>query len=260
MQPLAFTTDKMCLSFILSALRRIQADEVRQPSVALNLEASSCIVLSCIAVEAFVNEIASLTNAFLHEQKSDRPVRNAPRTEMEDKPSRRVLEEVASIRIDSRGSFYDRYKRLLCDLDIAKPSWLADLSSLGKVRDALVHFRECDVPIVEDENGVIKEGQELPSELKKLQNRKYEGQQLLAPPKGSPWTLRLATDAMAAWSLNLCLDATGYVLNELPTGSYKDFVLKAYACRDSNFDSLFAFGKQTLAEWWNGLENDGKLK
>ena len=260
MQPLAFTTDKISWSFILSALRRIQADEVRQPSLVLNLEAPSCIVLSCIAVEAFVNEVASVTNAFLHEQKHDRPVRNAPSAEIEDKPSWRALEEVASIRTDSHGSFYDRYKRLLCDLDIAKPACLAGLSSLGKVRNALVHFRECDVPIVEDENGVIQEGQELPSELKKLQNQKYKGQQLLAPPVGSPWTLRLATDSMAAWSLDLCLDATGHVLNELPTGSYRDFVWKAYACRDSNFDSLFASGKQKLAAWWNGLKDDGKSK
>lgn len=260
MRPLAFTTDKVSWSFILSTLRRIQADEVREPSVALNLEAPSSIVLSCIAVEAFVNEVASLTNAFLHEHKQDGPGPSPPRTTKEGNPPRRVLEEVASIRIDSRGSFYDRYKRLLCDFDMAKPACLADLSTLGKVRDALVHFRECDVPIVEDENGAIQEGQELPSELKKLQNRNYEGQQLLAPPQGSPWTLRLATDSMAAWSLDLCLDATGYVLNELPTGSYREFVWKAYACHDSNFDSLFAIGKQKLAAWWNGLGDDGKSK
>ncbi len=75
MQPLAFKTDKMSWSFILSALRRIQAGEAREPSVALNLEAPSCIVLSCIAVEAFVNEVASVTNAFLHEQQRNRPGR-----------------------------------------------------------------------------------------------------------------------------------------------------------------------------------------
>ena len=259
MQPLAFATDKMSWSFILSALRRIQANEVREPSVALNLEAPSCIVLSCLAVEAFVNEVASVTNAFLHQQKHHRP-RPAARTEMETKPSQGVLEEVASIRTDSRGSFYDRYKRLLCDLDMVKPARLEDLSSLEKVRNALVHFRECDVPIVEDENGVIQEGQELPSDLKKLQNRKYKGQQLLAPPKGSPWTLRLATDSMAAWSLDLCLVAIGHVLNELPTGSYREFIWKAYACSDSDFDSLFASGRQKLAAWWNGLGDYGKSK
>jgi hypothetical protein len=253
MQPLAFTTDKMSWSFILSALRRIQAGEAREPSVALNLEAPSCIVLSCIAVEAFVNEVASVTYAFLHKQQRNRPGSKA--REGEDKPPERVLEEVSGIRTDSRGSFYERYKRLLCDLDMAKPGCLEDLSSLGKVRDALVHFRECDVPIVEDGNGVIQEGQELPSELKKLQNRHYGGQELLAPPEGSAWTLRLATDSMAAWSLEICLDAIEHVLNELPEGTYRDFARKAYACRDASHDTLFASGKQKLAAWWTGREN-----
>jgi len=236
----------------------MQADEVREPSVDLNLEAPTCIVLSCLAIEAFVNEVSSITNTFLHEQKQGQPVRNASRTLMEDKTSPRVLKKVANIRFDSQGSFYDRYKQLLCDFDMANPNCLADLSSLGKVRDALVHFRECDVPIVEDKNGVIKEGQELPSELKKMHKRKYQGQQLFAPPEGSPWTLRLATDSMAAWSLDLCLDAIGHIMNELPDGRYRDFVLRAYACRDSDFNTLFASGKEMLATWWNGLKDDKK--
>lgn len=248
----------MSWSFILSALRRMQADEVRVPSVDLNLEAPSCIVLSCIAVEAFVNEVSSITDTFLHEQKQDRPVRNASHTLLEDKTSRQVLEKVANIRSGSQGSFYDRYKQLLNDFDMANPNWLADLSSLGKVRDALVHFRECDVPIVEDENGVIKEGQELPSELKKMHKRTYQGQQLFAPPEGSPWTLRLATDSMAAWSLDLCLNAIRHIMNELPAGRYREFVWRAYACPDSDFDTLFASGNEMLAVWWNGLKYNKK--
>jgi hypothetical protein len=255
MQPLAFTTDKMSWSFILSALNRIQADEARESSVSLNLEAPSCIVLSCIAIEAFVNEVASLTNSFLFEQKRERPARDPACAQVGQKPALRELEEVASIRTDSRGSFYDRYKRLLCDMDIEKPGCLADLSSLGKVRDALVHFRQCDVPIVENGDGVIREGQDLPSELAQLQSRKYQGQHIVAPDQGSAWTLRLATDAMAAWSLNLCLDAIKHVLDHLPTGKHRDFVWKAYACRDSAFDTVFASGKETLAAWWNMITN-----
>jgi len=246
--------------FILSALRHIQADEVREPSVDLNLEAPTCIVLSCLAIEAFVNEVSSITNTFLHEQKEDRQVRNARTPLMKDKSSRRVLEKVAKIRSDSNGSFYDRYKQLLSDFNMANPICLADLSSLGKVRDALVHFRECDVPIVEDENGVIKEGQELPSELKKMHKLKYQGQQLFATPEGSPWTLRLATDSMAAWSLGLCLDAIGHIMNELPAGKYKDFVWRAYACRNSDFDTLFASGKEKLKLWWNGQMDEKRSK
>lgn len=257
MQPLAFTTDKMSWSFILSALRHIQTDEAREPSVALNLEAPSCIVLSCIAIEAFVNEVSSLTNTFLFEQKRERKGRDVAYAQGKEKPVRRVLEKVADIRTDRHGSFYDRYKRLLCDMDIAKPGCLADLSSLGKVRDALVHFRQCDVPIVEDKDGVIRKGQDLPSELAQLQARKYRGWCIIAPDQGCPWTLRLTTDAMAAWSLDLCLDAIRHVLDQLPAGKYRDFVWKAYACRDSAFDTLFASGKEKLAAWWSGLADDG---
>ena len=253
MQPIAYKTDKMSWTFILSALRRIQADEVREPSVDLNLEASSCIVMSCLAIEAYVNEVSSLTAVFLHKQKQDQLLHNFNSTLMEDKIFHQTLKDVTNIRLNRQGSFYDRFKQLLCYFNIQMPNWLEDLSSIGKVRDAFVHFRECDVPIIVDESNVIKEGQELPSDLKKLQNRKYHGKQLFAPPEGSPWTLRLATDAMAAWSLSLCINAIEYILNELPNDRYKNFVWKAYSCRDPNFDTLFAWGKNILTVWWESL-------
>ena len=253
MQPMALKTDIMSWSLILSALRRIQADECREPSVSLNLEAASCIVLSCIAIEAFVNEVASLTNSFLFEQKRKRSSRDPASAQVGQKPTLRELEEVASIRTDGRGSFYDRYKRLLRDMEIEKPGCLDYLSNLGKVRDALVHFRQCDVPIVEDEDGVIRDGQDLPAGLAQLQSRKYQGKLIIFPDQGSSWTLRLATDSMAAWSLSLCLDAILHVLTLLPAGEHRDFIWKAYACRDSGFDTVFASGKENLATWWNAI-------
>lgn len=256
MQTLTYKTDKMSWFFILSALRHIQSNEVREPSVDLNLEAPTCIVLSCLAIEAFVNEVSSIASTFLHEQKEDRQLGNSSIPLLEEKSLRQVLEKVATIRYDSNGSFYDRYKKLLCDFNMANPNCLADLSGLGKVRDALVHFRECDVPIVEDKNGVIKEGQELPSELKKMHKRTYQGQQLFAAPVGSPWTLRIATDSMAAWSLGLCLDAIGHIMNELPAGRYKDFVWRAYAYRNNDFDTIFSSGKAKLELWWNRLMDE----
>jgi hypothetical protein len=143
---------------------------------------------------------------------------------------------------------------------MANPICLDDLSSLGNVRNALVHFRECDVPIIEDKNGVIKEGQELPSKLKKMYKRKYQGQQLFAAPESSPWTLRLATDSMAAWSLSLCLDAIAHIMNELPAGRYKDFVWRAYAYRNTEFNTLFASGKAKLDLWWNRLMDEKSSK
>lgn len=253
MQPIAYTTDKISWSFILSALRSMQADEARKPSVEFNSEAPSCIVLSCIAIEAFVNEISSLTNAFLHKHNHGQKSQYSGCVIDKEKPPRRVLDEVTNVRNDNTGSFYDRYKRLLKILDIEYPDCLHDLSSLNKLRNALVHFRECDIPIVQDDNGVIQEGQELPSELNELKERDYHGKRLFETPNGSSWTLRLSTDSMVAWNIEICLTAIEHVLNELPAGRYRDFIWKAYASREAGFDNVFAKGKHDLTVWWKRL-------
>jgi hypothetical protein len=209
MEPLAFTTDKMSWAFLMSALRHMQADEGMDSSVDLNLEAPPCVVLSCIAVEAFVNELSSLTNTFLFERSGT----------------------------DYAGRLNPKQA-------------LADLSVLGKARDALVHFRKCDVPIIQDQNGVIRVGQDLPAEIAALQSKYYKGRCVLAPGEGQEWTLRMETDAMAAWSVNLALDAILFVLDHLPAGEYRDFVWKSYANRDLTFSTLFARGKKELEAWW----------
>lgn len=250
MEPLAFTTDKMSWAFLMSALHHMQAAQGGNSSVDLNLEAPPCVVLSCVAVEAFINELSSLTHSFLFEKAgSDYAVRSNPKRALHAVASG-TLEEVARIRCDSHGSFYVRYKRLLCDFGFDKPRFLADLSELGKARDALVHFRKCDVPIIEDQNGVIRDGQELPAEIAALQSHHYGGRCVVAPDQGTAWTFRMATDAMAAWSVNLALDAILFVLDHLPAGEHRDFVWKSYANRDSTFSTLFARGKDELATWW----------
>ena len=115
----------------------------------------------------------------------------------------------------------------------------------------MVHFRKCDVPIIQDQNGVIRVGQELPAEIAALQSQKYEGRCVLAPGEGTAWTLRMATDAMAAWSVNLALHAMQHVLDYLPAGEHRDFVWKSYANRDQTFSTLFARGKNELETWWH---------
>lgn len=184
MELLAFTTDKMSWAFLMSALLHMKADQGRNSTVDLNLEAPPCVVLSCVAVEAFVNELSSLTNSFLFERAgTDYAGRSNPKQALHTVASG-TLEKVASIRCDSNGSFYVRYKRLLCEFGIDKPRFLADLSKLKQARDALVHFRKCDVPIIEDQNGVIRDGQELPAEIAALQSHHItEGGASLPPAK-----------------------------------------------------------------------------
>ena len=246
MEPLGFTTAKLSWSLLMSSLRRVQSTEARVPAVDLNLEAGPCVVLSCIAVEAFVNEISSLSHSFLFDRERDtRTGRPIPGVADD------VLQKVSDIRVDRRGSFYVRYRDLLRAIGIDKPAFLADLSTLGKVRDSLVHFRDCDVPIIDDEDGVIRHGQKLPPTVAALQSKKYETMGVLAPGAGTAWTLRLATDAMAAWSLDLAFDAAMYLLDHLPPGEYRDFIWKAYAHRDKSFPVVFARGKSDLATWWS---------
>lgn len=241
----AFTTDQISWVFLSSAINRIQSNHRGRKAVDLNPETAPSIVLSCSGVEAFVNELSSLTHAFLFER-SEGSGGNSDAG---------FLNDVATIRQDSRGSFYKRYKCLLSHLQIENPQFLENLSTLNKVRDALVHFRECDVPIIEDKNGVIREGQELPAVLKPLQNRRYREGALVANDQGASWTLRLATDGMAAWSLNLTLDAVIYVLANLPAGRYREFIWQAYAAREPQFDTVFAKGKNDVEIWWNNGTN-----
>ena len=75
MQPVAYTTSIMSWRFLLSAMRLIRATENAMHPVDLNLEAPPCVVLCCTAVEAFANEISSLSSAFLFNEKENPPVR-----------------------------------------------------------------------------------------------------------------------------------------------------------------------------------------
>jgi len=250
MQPIGFTTDKVSWTLLLSGFRRMQSPEARDATVNLNSEAGTCVVLSCTAAESFVNEVSSLTHSFIFDRRDD--TRGQSSRGVTDE----VLAKVASIRLDKRGSFYVRYRCLLRALGIGKPRFLSDLSALGKLRNSLVHFRDCDVPIIDD-RGVIKHGQELPPAAAAMRSKKHDGVGVLASDAGTAWTLRLATDAMAAWSLSLAFDAAMHVLDNLPPGEYRAFLWRAYAHRNTTLPLVFLHGKRDLATWWqaNGVRS-----
>ncbi len=237
MQTLAYTTSIMSWNFLRSAIGRARAAQSDTATLDLNLEAPSCVVLSCIAIEAFVNEISSLTNAFLFEENQGGAMRRSASTgaSTATEISRQKCQEVAEIRNDSSGSFYDRYKVVLKRLGVEQPTYLPWLSFLRDLRDALVHFRICDVPVVEDSNGVIRYAQEPPDVFAHLKSLCVNNCPIVsADPAddGLDWTLRASTDAMAVWCIDLALDAVLHVLNRLPSSRYRKFILKAYAvCR-----------------------------
>lgn len=258
MQPLAYTTAKISWKLLTSAISRAQASSGDIERIDLNLEALSSIVLSCVALEAFVNEISSLSNAFLFNFEQEGETRYLEIAEQESiiGVGRRKCEEVAKIKDSKEDSFYERYKLLLKKLNIKKPSFLQRIYYMKEIRNGLVHFRMVDIPIVDDEDGVVRYAQTPPEVFSHLKNYSVKGRSIIASDgnDGSvEWTLRICTSAMAAWCIDLILDAIIYVLDEIPNGSLKDFIIKAYAARDKSFVHIFQKGKSEVELWINGL-------
>ncbi len=251
-QPLAYTTSRMSWPFLMSALRGVRSAGGTLDPIDLNLETPACVVLCCTALEAFINEVSSLTSAFVFEEKGERPGAKTISAEEQE-----ILNDVAAIRDHPKGSSYDRYKIVVSALKISKLERLEDMLSLQRLRDALVHFRECHVPIIEDSAGVIRHGQGLPEPVAQLKRREHNGRRIVAEDEGVEWTLRVSTNAMAAWSVNLVIDAIMHVLDHLPTGRYRDFIWKAYASRDSSFGTVFDKGRSDLVACWSGLSSRG---
>ncbi len=207
-------------------------------------------------LEAFSNEISSLTDAFIFDVKRDPQIQYLTTEQQESKigMSYTICQNIAEIKNNTVGSFYDRYKDLLAVMKIGQPDFLQELCHLSDLRNALVHFRLCDVPIVEDEGGIIRYSQEPPEVFAHLKSHHIEkGWPVVATDTESnsvEWTLRVSTNAMAIWSLTLTLDAIMYVLNSLPGEErYTDFIRIRYRARDESFKNIFTKGKCDVQEW-----------
>lgn len=258
MQTLAYTASIISWSLLLSAIRRVQESENVITSIDLNLEAPPCAILCCIALEAFVNEISCLTSAFLFDEANNHRARYSSMAHREANIGMTWdnCQKIGQIKDNRKGSFYDRYKTLLKAAGIEKPSCMQSLSYLRDLRDALVHFRACEVPVVEDSKGVIRFAQEPPEVFVHLQSYNVNGWPVVAtgPEEvGVEWTLRASTNAMAVWSISLTLEAITYVIDILPAGEYRNFILKKYATRDKSFSTLFEKGKADVEAWKNDL-------
>jgi hypothetical protein len=205
-------------------------------------------------LEAFSNEISSLTSAFIFSVKRDFKDQYLP-PEMLDSEIGipwAICHVIANLKENKRGSFYDRYSGLLKVMQIEKPDILQELYHLRDLRNALVHFRLCDVPIVRGKDNLIRYAQEPPEVFTHLKSYEIEkGWPVVAAgtEDGSvEWILRISTYSMGIWSLQLVLDAITYLLDCLPAGSYKDFILQAYMASDRSFKNIFEKGKQDVKE------------
>jgi hypothetical protein len=242
---LAYTSSQISWQLILSAISRAQTSSGDILKIDLNLEALPSIVLSCVALEAFVNEVSSLTYAFLFECEQE----NVHLQNID------MYEKIAEIRNSNDGNFYQRYKRLLKILEIEHPTFREQIFYLKEVRDMIVHFKTTDIPIVDD-GETIRAAQSLPEELNALKKFKINNYPIIASDgkDGSvEWPLKVSTSAMAAWSITLVLDAIIYSLDAIPNKELKDFIVKKYATYDEAFPNLFQQGKATVKRWTKEL-------
>ncbi|EDM46960.1 hypothetical protein [Marinobacter algicola] len=248
-EPLSYTTTVMSWNFLLSSFRNAEAAGSENETIDLNLETPSSIVLCGISIEAFCNELSSLSRAFAfaHEKQHRLLIDDGAGVDQE------TLNQLCSLSQDGSGSFYDRYKRVIKLFGEKSPAFLEELVHLKNLRDALVHFRSCDVPIGEGEDGVIRYSQEVPTVLRSLKKKKVSGRELVAVSEDSEWTLRVSTSAMAIWALNLTCDAILFLLDSLPDKSFKEFVLQAYRPRDTHYRDLFSKGKSQVLDWQNQI-------
>jgi hypothetical protein len=254
MTPLAYGTSKISWQLLNSAMLRVQASPGDIEPIDLNLEALSTIVLSCTALEAFVNEASSLAHAFLFGLEKDNKTRHLETDKWVNVIglSLNQCTELAKIKDNDEGSFYDRYKLLVKTLIVTSPPFLQSLCHLKNIRDSVVHFRITDIPLIEDSHGVIRYEQPSPEVFQHLKQYTVEGWPIIATDGkdgSSPWNLRISTTAMAVWCLGLVLDAILYSIDAIPNGEFRNFVHHAYRRRDESSVSVFQKGRSELDSW-----------
>lgn len=258
MKTLAYTTSIMSWRLLLSAIKRTQQEGTQQNEnltireLDINQETPTCIILCCTAIEAFVNEISCLASAFLFSEEQNN---HADFVTLEERENDIGLsfadcEEIKKIKDDKKGSFYSRYKLLIKTPKLSKSKFdLFNLHLLHKLRNALVHFRECEIPIIENLQGIIQSDQPEPPTFKDLKKIKFNNQPIIARDAvGEDWTLRVSTNAMAIWSLDVTLKAILHIINSLPEGEYKRLVLSRYQPSDEYKDSVLKQCKSSEVE------------
>jgi len=248
MKKLGYTTSILSWQIILSSINLLKNSKSEIKEIDLNLDSISCCILSTTTLEAFSNEISSLTHAFVENIKRDFNIEKLPK----DKISQigvdiNIFKEIEKIRNSSKESFYDRYKKLLKQFNLSNSDILNKLCNLRDVRNDCVHFRLCDISVVGKDN-VITSYQQPPEVFNHIKSIKVNGWNIIASDSddSSPWHLRISTNAFAIWSIIVVLDAIIYLLDKIPPGAYKNYIIKYY--RKNENSNLFEFGKFEILE------------
>ncbi|MFC3104214.1 hypothetical protein ACFOSU_09935 [Salinisphaera aquimarina] len=244
----------MSWSFLHSAITHAQNTGSPPKAIDFNVGSPAVVILACSAIEAFVNEVSSSAHSFLFDADRDSTFISDPIHDRWDAAGieESDLQKIASIRVDESGSLIDRYKRLLKAIDLELPARWNNLCQLQKVRNGLVHFRECDIPIVNDKDSRIRSGQKLPDFLLPLTRQKIESWPILASNpeiEGEDWTLRIATNAFSIWALEIAMTTNSYILDNLAEGKYAKHLRALYSSRERHFDHLFEMGLDEISNW-----------
>lgn len=248
MKDLGYTTSILSWQIILSSINMLKNSKSEIKHIDLNLDSISCCILNTTALEAFSNEISSLTHAFIENIKEDFKIEKLSK----EKTSQigvdiNICKEIEKIRNNGKESFYERYKELLKQFNISESDILKNLCHLRDIRNDCVHFRLCDISIVEKDN-VIKLYQKPPEVFNHIKSIKVNGWPIIASDSdnSSPWHLRISTNAFAIWSMIVVLDAIIYFLDKIPQGTYRDFVVKYY--RKNEKSNVFEYCKNEIQE------------
>jgi hypothetical protein len=220
METIGNTTAILSWQLIWSTIQLLEKSASKIEKVDLNLHAISSCILSSTALESFSNEISSIMHTVIKD-----PLINVSDVGIDFNN----CEEIEDIKDNNALNFYDRYKELLKIFHITNPDLLTRLSYLNKIRNESVHFRNCDVSIIE-ENGVIKYYQSPPEVFNHIKLLKINGWSIVASDvkDNASWVLRISTNAFAFWSLITVIDSIIYVLDNIPKGRFKDYVSKYY--------------------------------
>jgi hypothetical protein len=244
MKDLGYTTSILSWPIILSSINMLKNSKSEIKGIDLNLDSISCCILNATVIEAFSNEISSLTHAFIENYEIEKLTK--------DKISQigvdiKVCKEIEKIRNSDRESFYERYKGLLKHFNISDSGILDNLCKLRDVRNVCVHFRQCDIKIIEKDN-TIKSYQKPPEIFNHIKLIKVNNWPIIASDtdNSSSWHLRISTNAFAIWSFIIVLDAIIYFLEKIPQGTYRDFITKYY--RKNEKSNVFEYSKSEIEE------------
>lgn len=194
----------------------------------MNTNALSCCILSTATLEAFSNEIISITHAFNYGVSSEGFYR--PDKIGIDKI---ILDNIEQLKSKKYSNFYERYKQLIKELKIPESNDLSALSLLKKIRDEITHYHSCEMSLIE-ENNTIKFRQEPPEVFSHLKPYKINNWSIVASEVNdeTSWILRLSTNSFAFWCTMKVNEAITYILENIPVGLYKDSVYKYYGAKD----------------------------